>query len=123
MTGNREPAAVRAHYNFSGVSMEKRDNTLKGHISRTFEVRAVADKTIFQFGYATFVDESQLTRTLCSVYTQVSFNFEADGEAHNGEKPQLTVTAPCKENGTLAGEVVIPVEAIASSPAGDGEMP
>ncbi|MES3039486.1 MAG: hypothetical protein V4736_16375 [Bdellovibrionota bacterium] len=122
-SGQREPAAVRTHYNFSNMAPEKKEDTLKTHIAKTFEIRTQGDKALFQFGYASFEEDGQALKSICSVYSEVTFVFEGEGQAHNGEKPELKVTSACKENGTIAsGQIVIPLEAIATSPAGEGDM-
>ena len=121
----RDPAAIRKSYDFSTLNGSALNSAARARLLEGATVTQQKDFIGIEFGHFV-VKSAQGQKTFaCQEYNQIQMIFEADGFAVSGERPQMTVIAPCQmsQNDINKIEVIrIPVASIVSEKVGDGDF-
>lgn len=122
----RNPAAIKRDIDFSGLNGAEL-------MSASQKRLVTAARTILQDGsvgiqlghFATRDENGQRILACNGVYDRLSLQFEGEGIAADGEKPSMTVEAPCRVSAkdiTSIEPVWVPVAELLAGPANDVEV-
>jgi hypothetical protein len=121
---SRDPAAIRQIYDFTHLRGTALEVAAKERIMQGFDIAKSADEVAFTIGHFAFINASGEKTFACREYGKLILNFEADGMAVSGERPQMTVHANCEISTDLAliNPMRLPIAEIFSQKPADGEF-
>ncbi|WP_413585691.1 hypothetical protein [Bdellovibrio sp. HCB274] len=121
---SRDPAAVRAGYDFSHLSGENLQDAVKQRLVSGFELKKAPGASGLSLGHFVFVDQYGQRKLACQEFAKVSFVFEAEGVSVSGEKPSMEVEGACEYSNDMAkiNPLWVPIAKILGENPADGEF-
>lgn len=122
--GRRDPAAIRSSYDFSTLNgVELMQATKQRLVAEAQLLKEHSDLGI-ELGHFVVRNENGEKSFACDKYSDITLNFEGDGMAIAGEKPQMEVEGSCEISADInrIAPLWIPVAKILGEPVGDGEF-
>ena len=117
----RLPASLPKTKVFDFTQLEQGQNvTLRKHILNKSEAVADHDRFGIRVGHFMVRNSSGQTEGACDMYDSVTYTFEAEGMAVNGERPKLVLSGKChSQNESSLEPLWIPVGDLVKRPAGN----
>lgn len=122
--GGRDPAAVRASYDFSHLRGSALNSAMKGRALAGLSVHKTSSDVGLALGHFTLVNPAGEKTLACREYEKIQLAFEAEGVSVDGNKPVMEVEGECRFTEDLAfvQPVMIPVSKILGEKPADGEF-
>jgi hypothetical protein len=125
-TINRDPAAVRQVYDFSGLTGSELTHAMKKRLISAATVVREKESLGVELGHfalAKFGAHNEKTLA-CQEFEKVILRFEAEGVATGGERPVMEVEGPCEFSSDMMkiNPIFIPVDKIMAEKPLDGEL-
>ena len=119
--GQRDPAAIRQSYDFTHLQGSNLENAVKDRLVSGLEVYKDDQGLGIGLGHFAFTLNSGEKVLGCRAYKKITFEFEAEGVAVNGEKPTMKLEGQCQYSADLTkiNPVWIPVARIFGERPGD----
>jgi hypothetical protein len=120
----RDPAAIRQVYDFTHLHGSILDTAVKERLVSGLETFKDDQGFGIGLGHFAFSLDSGEKVLGCRAYQKVTFQFEAEGIAVEGEKPTMTVEGKCEYSNDLTkiNPLWIPVARIFGEHPGDGDF-
>lgn len=121
---NRDPAAVRANFDFSHLQGEKLNTAIKQRLLTGLEFRKRTDGASIGLGHFLFLDQRGEKKLACQEFGKVVVAFVADGMSVGGEKPEMEIEGRCEYSPDMAriNPLYLPIAKIVGERPGDGEF-
>ena len=120
---SRDPAAIRQVYDFTHLQGSNLDRAVKERLVSGLEIYKDQQGLGIGLGHFAFSMASGEKVLGCRAYKKITFEFEAEGVAVNGEKPTMKLEGQCQFSADLTkiNPIWIPVARIfGESPGDDG---
>jgi hypothetical protein len=120
----RVPAAIRPAYDMTHLRGSNLQTALKERMLAGIQTFKEEKGFGIGFGHFTFALESGEKVLGCRAYQKIKMEFEAEGVAVNGEKPNMTVEGKCEFSSDLSkiNPLWIPVARIFGEKPAEGEF-
>jgi len=123
-SGNRQPASIPRVFDVSELSGSALEVASQKALLNG--VQSIEAKENFGLTLGHFMTKGLDGRTdlVCRVYDRVRLTFQAEGMAVSGDRPSLTIEAPCKASANInqMETIWIPVTKIQEESPGDFEL-
>jgi hypothetical protein len=122
----RTPAAIKHEIDFSGLNGAELLNATQKRLVTAARAILHDEEVGIELGHFVARDESGQRRLACDhMYDRVTLVFEAEGMAADGEKPKMTIDAPCSVTSkdiTRIDPIWIPFRHLLEAPATNVEL-
>lgn len=121
---NRDPAAVRGGFDFTGMQGEQLHQAVKQRLLAGFEMTKLAEGAQISLGHFVFSNSAGERRLACQEFGRVSLTFEAEGSSVGGDKPSMEIEGRCESSADFAriNPLLIPIQRIIGERPADGEF-
>ncbi len=99
--GTRDPAAIRQVYDFTHLSGSNLEGAVKERLVSGLEIYKDEQGLGIGLGHFAFSLNSGEKVLGCRAYKKITFEFEAEGVAVNGEKPTMKLEGQCQYSSDL----------------------
>jgi hypothetical protein len=120
----RMPASVPRNLDFSYLQGSALHEAAQKRLISELKVWPEANRVGIQLGHFIIKGSSGWPVLACEFYDRVTLQFEGEGSADDGEKPQMQVDAPCHESQDLGKMQIlwIPTSRLTQAKPMDGEI-
>ena len=123
-SGSRDPAAIRKSYDFSELDGVALSQATKQRLIAGAKILRDQSQVGVELGHFVVRGEGGTKAFACNKYSTVLLEFEGDGMAIAGDKPQMVVEGACEISADInrISPLWIPVAKIMGEPVAEGEF-
>lgn len=123
-SGSRDPAAIRRSYDFSELDGVALSQATKQRLVAGARLLKESAQTGIELGHFVVRGQSGQKTFACHKYSRVLLEFEGDGVAVAGEKPQMEVEGACEISADInrISPLWVPISKILGEPVAEGEF-
>lgn len=122
----RNPAAIpkTQYFDFSKLESGDLEAASRKRLLRGSHLIARKNRIGITLGHFIMRDESGQSVMACDYYDKIQMDFEAEGMAVSGDRPRMTIEAPCSagEDQSVTRTIWLPLDEILANPPADGDI-